>query len=510
MLRFSLASAVLTILSVASAGEISTSNVYEGKTLSFCGRVECVSSAMRASTEKPDARSIQFTVRQPDAVFHLEFEVSKNSENASLLKSGATVRAKGVCKEFSSSPVAPDEDDKRPRILLRMEEGSVEALEEGKDPEGFVCEAAKPGAEPQSETEAAKSVSSDVKKQAKESSSSQKKKPVPAPAAHSSSSINESDLMRSIVTVQGDNASGSAFIANVKGRLFLITNIHVIFDNEPKFLSISNEKLEVGPPLLANDRDIALYELKNPEKLSALELEDDVVSLPPEEPLIVFGNSMGAGVNTRLKGNVKGVGPSTIEISAKIVPGNSGSAIIDFKTGKVIGVSTYGLSRAKASVMTKGTRFEEVRRFGTRVDNLDLDALEPFDARKYAADVKAYKELVALNELGYAFLSDIYAGKDGKLNLTLSPSRYDFAKYSGLERLVNDWNNSLRNGSADSIPSLLTRMKDQVSKPAEKLRKQKAGYAWTKSSMERLIEVNDSYAKAIDNLRKEIEEALKR
>ena len=518
MIRLFIAGLICAFFAIASADEISTTKIYIGKELSFCGKVESVSrsSSINSSDDgkSPDFCTLRFTVKRPTAIFHLEFNVKKDQENASLLKAGAILRAKGICQEHNvSHSEVKDGGEPRQDIHLGVAEASVEAFDSG-EPEGFVC----------NDSEA--NEASDAKDHAPPAKSARKNAPSgDGPAAKTVMSANqqkkskgtaaeppfsEAGVMKAIVTVEGGNGKASAFIANVKGKKFLITNIHVIFDNDPKFLTVSNENVEVMSPLLAKDRDLAFYEIKDADKFSALDVDGDIVLLPPDEPVIVLGNSMGSGVNTRLKGKVKGVGPTTLEISAEIVPGNSGSPIIDANSGKVIGVSTYGTNKMKIGFLTKGTRFEEVRRFGTRIDSLDLDGLEPFDAKKYLADVKLYKDISALNELGSTLLLDIYSQKDGKFNPSINPAKYDFTKHASLERIVNEWNDIMRGVEVpEAIPSVLKRLKDQISVPAEK-RKQTPYYSWVRGTVAKQLETNDYYCKTIDDLRKEIESYLRK
>jgi hypothetical protein len=329
------------------------------------------------------------------------------------------------------------------------------------------------------------------------------------------SGFDEQQAMKSIVTVQGTKGSGSAFLVNVKGRKLLVTNIHVVFDNDPKFLSVANERIEVSEPQFASDRDLAFYELKEPERFPALELEGDITRLQQEEQVVVFGNSLGAGVNTRLRGKVMGVGPTTLEISAKIVPGNSGSPILDLSSGKVLGVSTYGSQIRRVDFSIKGTRFEEVRRFGTRVDTVNMDALEPFDKAKYAADVKLYNTVTVANELGNTLLTDICEQKNGRFSPTIEPSRYSFSKYPSLERAIREWNDiingkiSVSNRSISNVPNALKGLKSQISMPLMNARKQQANYSWVKDNVAKQIELNDCYCKAFDDMRKDIDEYMR-
>jgi hypothetical protein len=63
-----------------------------------------------------------------------------------------------------------------------------------------------------------------------------------------------------------------------------------------------------------------------------------------------------------------GIGPDRIEVSAEFVPGNSGSPIIHVKSGKVIGIATYLITRQFAELADR--RESRVRRFGYRLDSV--------------------------------------------------------------------------------------------------------------------------------------------
>jgi len=72
-----------------------------------------------------------------------------------------------------------------------------------------------------------------------------------------------------------------------------------------------------------------------------------------------------------LTGRIVGIGPNLVEVDAPIVPGNSGSPIIDLKTGNVVGVATYTVTRESDDLTTKKKAPQvEVRRFGYRIDNV--------------------------------------------------------------------------------------------------------------------------------------------
>ena len=90
----------------------------------------------------------------------------------------------------------------------------------------------------------------------------------------------------------------------------------------------------------------------------------------------MFGNSDGADVITALGGKIIGVGPSLIEISAEFVQGNSGSPVLTLD-GKVVGIATFAVNGAESENWVKsGTRFDGVRRFALRLDNIHWEAID--------------------------------------------------------------------------------------------------------------------------------------
>jgi len=87
-----------------------------------------------------------------------------------------------------------------------------------------------------------------------------------------------------------------------------------------------------------------------------------------KDSISVVGDSGGEGVFTELRGNILGVGPDKLEVSADFISGNSGSPILSANR-KVLGVATYVQSRTAApDFILTGTRFEKARRFGMRYD----------------------------------------------------------------------------------------------------------------------------------------------
>jgi hypothetical protein len=101
---------------------------------------------------------------------------------------------------------------------------------------------------------------------------------------------------------------------------------------------------------------------------------------------------MGDDVITSLRGFVTGVGSRVIKVNAEIVRGNSGSPILG-EDGKVVAVAAYLLNGDNGKDWsTKDTSFDNVRRFGIRVANVDWVNV---DSRRYENEC-AKSELIGV------------------------------------------------------------------------------------------------------------------
>ncbi len=194
--------------------------------------------------------------------------------------------------------------------------------------------------------------------------------PATSPHPASTGSIDPNAFTSSMAIIEGDQFTGSGFIAQFKDGPRLVTNAHVLSGNntvKAKFMdgkSYSPDTIQV-----AQDCDIASFATDSTMK--GVELLDDIShNVAIGDAIIVLGNSMGAGVVTQITGKVTGIGPNLVEIDAEFVSGNSGSPIIHVKTGKVIGIATYTLE-SKLEGRDKDSKFNNVvRRFAYRLDTV--------------------------------------------------------------------------------------------------------------------------------------------
>ena len=123
------------------------------------------------------------------------------------------------------------------------------------------------------------------------------------------------------------------------------------------------------------------------------------------EAVYALGNSGGLNVLTPLGGQVIGVGPSEIEVTTPLIPGNSGGPILN-RRNEVLGVATY-VAASKREWWARGTRFAQVRRVATRLDGvewvpLSLQAFHDADltvknAVSKIEDIEKWKRIVQAN-----------------------------------------------------------------------------------------------------------------
>ncbi|WP_158279852.1 S1 family peptidase [Coraliomargarita sinensis] len=173
-----------------------------------------------------------------------------------------------------------------------------------------------------------------------------------------------------VIVEAKEGGGGSGFIAEMKGRKFFVTNIHVLAAARGAMLwTVDGQELQLPDiAFLSKKRDLAIVPLNwtGNALMISNSLAFDDVSIG--DRITVMGNSDGAGVATKLRGDVDGIGPEEIEISAKFVPGNSGSPIVHDKLGKVIGIVSYMKDLSQKDKWTEDSELSDIRRFGFRLD----------------------------------------------------------------------------------------------------------------------------------------------
>lgn len=168
----------------------------------------------------------------------------------------------------------------------------------------------------------------------------------------------------STVIIRAGEGAGSGFLCYIDGAVYLVTNQHVIAGANPseiRFQTAGGKSFERGNLEISHTQDLARFLVPETYGLALSEQ----VSFSGD--VVAFGNSMGTGVITRERGEIKGMGSGMVEVTAQIVPGNSGGPVVG-EDGKVVGVSTLVISGTENWV-TEGSRYAEARRYATVLRN---------------------------------------------------------------------------------------------------------------------------------------------
>ncbi len=194
-----------------------------------------------------------------------------------------------------------------------------------------------------------------------------------APDPDDAEPIGFSDVDNALVFVSTGVGRGSAFVAEMDGKIYVLSNQHNFMGaNKLELRAMHGGLLEFESFEFSRTRDLVRFELSDESAagLGVLRLSNIAPTIGQE--VVVYGNSAGGNVATELRGEVLGVGPRDIEVDAEIVSGNSGSPILD-TSGAVIGVATYVSFETKfekndaRKEIFKGTRFGKTRRYGVRI-----------------------------------------------------------------------------------------------------------------------------------------------
>lgn len=148
-------------------------------------------------------------------------------------------------------------------------------------------------------------------------------------------------------------SAGTGFIVSEDGMI--LTNKHVISDEEAEYVVIMNNGDEYNAKVLAKDpvQDLAILKIEGEEKFRALKL-GTVNDIQIGQTVITIGNVLGRYQNTVSVGVVSGLGRTVIasganleieklediiQTDAAINKGNSGGPLINL-SGEVIGINT--------------------------------------------------------------------------------------------------------------------------------------------------------------------------
>ncbi len=145
--------------------------------------------------------------------------------------------------------------------------------------------------------------------------------------------------------------SGTGFIVSEDG--LILTNKHVVLDDEAEYVAVTSEGQRYPVKVLARDpfQDLAVLKISGQSKFIPLQLGNSD-TLEVGQTVIAIGNALGEFRNTVSVGVVSGLGrnitasgggltetiENLIQTDAAINPGNSGGPLLNL-AGQVIGVN---------------------------------------------------------------------------------------------------------------------------------------------------------------------------
>jgi hypothetical protein len=176
------------------------------------------------------------------------------------------------------------------------------------------------------------------------------------------------DSENCVLMARTEEHSGTAFIACENGRAYVYTNVHVA---SAKNLAFTNFR---GVPVSVGERgEVAGISVSTTEEMGVDIVRFPLVETPglalkfasrsriEQKPEVwTLGDSGGESILLTLKGRVKGVGPSKIEVDCEFIKGNSGGPIVT-ADGEVVGIASY--MTTDPSIWAEGTE-QEIRRIG--------------------------------------------------------------------------------------------------------------------------------------------------
>jgi hypothetical protein len=251
--------------------------------------------------------------------------------------------------------------------------------------------------------------------------------PKPAPGTTDIPGAGNADLVQghrdSLIVIRDREGAGSGFLCKKGERVWLFTNNHVAAGmRQPIFSRLDGTRINVSAAESAAGYDAMRFALTESPALPLESVTDLEGVARIGDDVVVLGNSGGGGVVTSIKGELVGIGPDRIEVSAAFIPGNSGSPIIHVPTGKVIGIATYisrryeefsagGQPQGRGAGKPAGLRGQGTvvtRRFGYRLDN--VPRWEPVNWQAFQNEAEQLRQISSLTEDIFNFLGTLRAG----------------------------------------------------------------------------------------------------
>lgn len=274
------------------------------------------------------------------------------------------------------------------------------------------------------------------------------------------------------VRQEDTGARGSAFLLEDPAGVWLISNSHV-FSGSTNFtlINIQGNTIEVPVRIeTAKDRDIIRFATR---QTRGLHLSP---SCKQGEKVYAYGDSGGAGVLTKLEGKALALGPDRIEISARIIPGNSGGPVVN-ENKEVLGVSTYLFRHNLPDWIAEGTRFSDTRRMALKLNEIEWVPVELSEFYRQTSGLAEVEDALhtaigIVDELSHDTGAAIFITTDNHQLKSWLKKHNQLAKRSSrssqreLERNIDRFKRLMRDFESDPTPDCeitIPYLKDQLS-----------------------------------------------
>ena len=174
------------------------------------------------------------------------------------------------------------------------------------------------------------------------------------------------------VSSKHGGSNGSGFVVEMDGKKYLITNQHVVDCCESiDAITLANERIVPVSIEICPSLDLIRMEITNDVPTLTIMKSDPIAG----DAIVVYGNSGGGGVATKIRGKILAVGQNRVEVDAEFVGGNSGCPILN-DSHEVVGVATYATRfEDPENWLKKDARFQEIRRYGYRLNDAKWNAI---------------------------------------------------------------------------------------------------------------------------------------
>ena len=141
--------------------------------------------------------------------------------------------------------------------------------------------------------------------------------------------------MRALVTIRGDNATGTGFLLHSPDGNFVVTTLHLLAANPNiKISTVAGVQVNTTSLKAAADRDVAFFTVA--DHPGTIPLATDPNSIKAGDQVIIPDVNQRYDALAGRSGTVIGIGPQQIDFDTRLGSNAEGSPVINVKNGNVL------------------------------------------------------------------------------------------------------------------------------------------------------------------------------